>query len=62
MPAPWPAPRPACRACKRDVDWSNVVRLDREIQPRVFERAYVCPHCRALLELASWQTGISRKS
>jgi hypothetical protein len=37
------------------------VRLDREIRPRVFERAYVCPHCRAILEFASWQTGISRK-
>lgn len=43
------------------MDWSNLLREDREIQPRVFERAYVCPHCRAVLEFASWQTGISRR-
>ena len=49
-----------CKACRRPVDWSNVVRKDREIQPRVFERAYVCPHCRAVLEFASWQTGTRR--
>jgi hypothetical protein len=42
------------------VDWENVRRVDREIQPRVFERAYVCPHCRAVLEFASWQTGTRR--
>lgn len=54
--------RPSCKACRKPVDWGNVVRLDREISPRVFERAYVCPHCRAVLEFASWQTGVSRKS
>ncbi|HEX7901506.1 MAG TPA: hypothetical protein VF950_27350 [Planctomycetota bacterium] len=53
--------RSICKACKKAVDWDNIVRLDREIQPRVFERAYVCPHCRAVLEFGSWQTGISRK-
>lgn len=53
--------RSACRACRKAVGWDNVVRLDREIQPRVFERAYVCPHCRAVLEFGSWQTGVSRK-
>jgi hypothetical protein len=48
---------PLCRACRKPVDWSNVVRHDRETYPGVFERAYVCPHCRAILEFASWQTG-----
>lgn len=51
-----------CRSCRGVLTWDIVVRLDREIQPRVFERAYVCPHCRAVLEFASWQTGISRRS
>jgi hypothetical protein len=50
-----------CKACKLAVSWENLVRSEREIQPRVFERAYICPHCRAVLEFASWQTGISRK-
>jgi len=50
-----------CKCCKKTVSWENLVRLEREIQPRVFERAYVCPHCRAVLEFATWQTGISRK-
>ncbi len=50
-----------CKACKLPVSWDNLVRSEREIQPRVFERAYICPHCRAGLEFASWQTGISRK-
>ena len=50
-----------CKACRKPVSWGNLVRLDREIQPRVFERAYLCPHCRAVLEFASWQTGISRR-
>jgi hypothetical protein len=50
-----------CKACKGQVSWENLVRSEREIQPRVFERAYICPHCRSVLEFASWQTGISRK-
>jgi hypothetical protein len=50
-----------CRACKKEVGWENLRRVDREVQPRVFERAYVCPHCRAVLEFASWQTGVSRR-
>jgi hypothetical protein len=56
-----PQGRPLCRSCRKPADWENLVRVDREIVPRVFERAYVCPHCRAVLEFASWQTGISRK-
>jgi hypothetical protein len=52
--------RPLCRSCRKPVDWENLRRVDREIQPRVFERAYVCPHCRAVLEFASWQTGTRR--
>jgi hypothetical protein len=48
-----------CKSCRKEVSWQNLVRLDREIQPRVFERAYICPHCRAVLEFASWQTGVS---
>jgi hypothetical protein len=50
-----------CKCCKGPVTWANVVRSEREIQPRVFECAYICPHCRAVLEFASWQTGVSRK-
>ena len=50
-----------CKCCKRPVSWENLVRSDRETQPRVFERAYICPYCRAILEFASWQTGVSRK-
>ena len=50
-----------CKNCKMPVSWANLVRSDREIQTRVFERAYICPHCRAVLEFASWQTGVSRK-
>ena len=49
--------RSRCKSCKKPVDWSNLRRMDREIQPAVFERAYVCPHCRAVLEFSSWQTG-----
>ncbi len=54
------APHPSqarCKSCKKPVDWSNLRRVDREIQPAVFERAYVCPHCRAVLEFSAWQTG-----
>jgi hypothetical protein len=61
MSAPRREGRSACKACKKPVDWENIVRLDREIQPRVFERAYICPHCRAVLEFSSWQTGVSRR-
>lgn len=50
-----------CKACKRAVSWENLARSTREIQPRVFEAAYICPHCRAVLEFASWQTGVSRR-
>lgn len=62
MPRP-PAPEPAalCKACRKPVDWTNLATVDREVQPRVFERAYICPHCRAVLEFSSWQTGVSRK-
>ena len=50
-----------CKCCKEPVSWDNLVRSEREIQRRVFERAYICPYCRAVLEFASWQTGVSRK-
>jgi hypothetical protein len=50
-----------CKACRKPVSWENLVRFERELQPRVFERCYVCPHCRAVLEFATWQTGVSRK-
>jgi hypothetical protein len=60
MSAPRRDGRPLCRSCRKPVDWDNVRRVDREIQPRVYERAYVCPHCRAVLEFASWQTGTRR--
>ena len=53
--------QPACKACKRTVTWDTVRRFDREVQPCVIERAYVCPYCRAVLEFSSWQTGVSRK-
>ena len=52
---------PVCRHCRKPVDWQNVRRDTREIQPRVFECVYFCPHCRGVLEFASWQTGVSRK-
>jgi hypothetical protein len=60
-PARLPDHTAICKACKRPVSWENLVRSEREIQPRVFERAYICPHCRAVLEFASWQTGVSRR-
>lgn len=50
-----------CKLCKQTISWDNLKWSEREIQPRVFERAYICPHCRAVLEFASWQTGVSRK-
>ncbi len=50
-----------CKLCKKPISWENLKWSEREIQPRVFERAYICPHCRAVLEFASWQTGVSRK-
>jgi hypothetical protein len=60
-----PTPRedrsPLCRHCHKPIDWSNIRRSDREVQPNVFERIYFCPHCRAVLEFASWQTGVSRR-
>lgn len=61
MPSPLPEGYATCKACRRPVSWGELVRSEREIQPRVFERAYICPHCRAVLEFASWQTGITRK-
>lgn len=60
MEPPRRDPGPVCRSCRKQVSWENVRRLDREIQARVFERAYVCPHCRAILEFSSWQTGTRR--
>jgi hypothetical protein len=50
-----------CKLCKKAISWDNLQWSEREIQPRVFERAYICPYCRAVLEFASWQTGVSRK-
>ena len=62
MPEPsLPEGSAICKCCRKPVSWENLVRLERELQPRVFERAYICPHCRAVLEFASWQTGISRR-
>lgn len=46
---------PLCRSCFKPVDWSNITRVDRKIGERAVECAYVCPHCRALLEVACWQ-------
>ena len=60
-PSQLPDGTAVCKACKEPVTWQNLVRSQREIQPRVFECAYICPHCRAVLEFASWQTGVSRK-
>jgi len=54
------APRARCKSCKKPLDWSNLRLVDREVQPAVFERAYVCPHCRAALEFSTWQTGTRR--
>ncbi|HXX92730.1 MAG TPA: hypothetical protein VEN81_03800 [Planctomycetota bacterium] len=62
MPEVPPAPDgPVCRFCQKPVDWSNVRRDTREVHARVFECAYFCPYCRAVLEFASWQTGVTRK-
>lgn len=60
-PSRLPEHTAVCKHCKKPVSWENLVRSEREIQPRVFERAYICPYCRSVLEFASWQTGISRK-
>jgi hypothetical protein len=54
-------PVPLCKACRKPIEWRTIRTSDREIQPRVFERAYICPHCRAVQEFASWQTGVSRR-
>lgn len=62
MPEPeLPEGAASCKCCRKPVSWENLVRSERELQPRVFERAYICPHCRAVLEFASWQTGVSRR-
>ena len=62
MAAPPPRdPGPVCRHCLKPVDWTSLRRDTREIQPHVFECAYFCPHCRGVLEFASWQTGVSRR-
>lgn len=53
--------RPLCRHCHGPVDWTNLRRHVTEIRPNVFECVYFCPHCRAVLEFASWQTGVSRR-
>ncbi len=49
-------PPPLCKLCRRAIDWSTIRTSDREVQPGVFERAYICPHCRSVQEFASWQT------
>lgn len=59
-PVQLPENTAVCKHCKKPVSWDTLVRSQREIQPRVFECAYICPHCRAVLEFASWQTGVSR--
>lgn len=53
---------PLCKACRKPVGWEALRVSDREVRPAVFERAYICPHCRAVLEFASWQTGISKRT
>lgn len=44
-----------CRFCRKAVNWRNIKTDDRKIGRRVYERVYWCPHCRAVLEYASWQ-------
>jgi hypothetical protein len=60
-PSQLPEHTAVCKNCKEPVSWDILARSLREIQPRVFECAYICPYCRAVLEFASWQTGVSRK-
>jgi len=62
MPSAAPRPDdPLCRHCRKPVDWTTLRRDVREAQPHVFECVYYCPHCRGILEFASWQTGVSRR-
>jgi len=53
-------PSPLCKSCRKPLDPRELRRIDREVRPGVTERAYVCPHCRAVLEFAGWQTGTRR--
>lgn len=54
-------PVPVCRSCRKEITWNTIRVSEREVLPGVFERAYFCPHCRAVQEFASWQTGVSRR-
>ncbi len=56
-PKVWREEGPVCRACRRPIDWRSMKTDDREFAPGVFERVYFCPHCRAIQDYASWQTG-----
>lgn len=58
---PPPAEGALCRACRRPADRARLVVFDRPLAPGVFERAYVCPHCRAVLEFSAWRSGPPRR-
>ncbi|HXG61560.1 MAG TPA: hypothetical protein VNO22_09305 [Planctomycetota bacterium] len=60
MKPPVPPPSgvgPLCRACRRPADRKRLVAFDHPLAPGVFERAHVCPHCRAVLEFSAWRSG-----
>lgn len=57
MKAPPPAEGPLCRACRRPFGRSRLRVFDHPLAGGIVERAYVCPHCRAVLEFSAWRSG-----
>lgn len=57
-PAPPPKPKvdPRCPRCRKVVNWDNIEGLENDMTVYVQEKLYFCPHCAAILGVASWHS------
>ncbi len=54
-PLPPPASgHPRCPHCAMRINWDTVQRYEQRPTEGQVEVAYYCPHCRSVLEFASW--------
>ena len=55
-PAAKPAPLPRCSRCRKPVTWENIQAIENSMTVYVQEKLYYCPHCGAILGVASWHS------
>lgn len=53
---PKPKLDPRCPRCRKVVNWDNIEGLENDMTVYVQEKLYYCPHCGAILGVASWHS------